>query len=240
MNKDKQSSLAKDVMQQLEQQKVPMRSRLYFVTLHAILVASASLILVFVAILVGVLVREIRIGRELGLQTFGQPGTQAFISAIPWLTVILVVVGGLALYRLIKRFDFSYRHGLFVTFASLVLAVGIITVGTIQLGVRDRIADIKPLRPLSSLRNFADERRETGVVEQITDQVIIIRTPDGREVTVQTDDQTRGLGEIQEGDIITVFGEAQGAVFDAFGIRPGEPSPAQNRPSVRGQRMHIR
>ncbi len=150
------------------------------------------------------------------------------LSALPWLFFAVVIACAAILYVLVRRFSLSYSHPLVYSMgAILLLAVG----GGIALGHT-------PLHPFlyDQARHdrlpFAGHMYRgyevphssnvaVGIILERTGSGFLLSERDGT-VTVIINEQTRlpREGLPSDGEVVSVIGERDDEIFQAYGIRP--------------------
>ena len=123
VEKDSEDEISKKIMEDINNQEIKMRPKLYFTLLTWALVASTTLFIMLSALTFLVAYRQISYGNNHNLSEFGAPGHADFIMALPWMAIIAGMLTFVAAYIIIKRFDVSYKYKLYVVLAALVVAV---------------------------------------------------------------------------------------------------------------------
>ncbi|MDX1765397.1 MAG: hypothetical protein R3313_00435 [Candidatus Saccharimonadales bacterium] len=220
-------SIEDNVMNQISSGDVKMKSKAHFVILNAILIASASLFTVLSAVFLSMSVRDVRLGRELALGEFGSRGEQEFLASLPWLMAGFGVIAVGAALLLVKHFEFSYRHKTTVIIATVLLAVLGLAGITSASGLHDKLAGAPPFKPLNTLQKVADEHRIYGWVQEVGEDYLSVKLPEGKIMKVKINEATKYARNNPPvaGDKVVIFGDINGGEYDfkAYGIRKGEP-----------------
>lgn len=170
---------------------------------------------------------------------FGQQGFMLLVMGSPWLLLSILGIFILLLYILVSQYSFSYRKPLVYSMIAVVFLV-IATASVIQyFGVHDRMQTFVEQRGtpgLAPLYKNHEEKRPTGIIRgtiaEVTGSGFLITTDRDEELSVSVTQKTKTPPRIQltVGTEILVFGDREGDIISAFGIKPA----TQNLPSRSG------
>lgn len=175
-------------------------------------------------------------------------GVRAFVPmlfALPWMLVLALVVFAVALFLLVKKYAFVYRHPLVY---GVVGVAGVFLVGGMllaQLNVHERFGraarsgalpfggglyreyDAPPMRYL-----------HPGIVSSSTATGFTLITPRERMLMVQYDGVSTGTSMTwKDGDAVMILGERTGDVIYAQDVRRIDDARMRDRMSRRGRPM---
>lgn len=210
------------VMDKIDKGEIRMHSKMYFWALSILLVASTTIFVVASAIMFSLARRDILVGRNLGLHEFGPKGQSEFISSMPWLILIFGIIAVIAALLLVRKFEFSYRHGFYTVLAVVLVSVISLSLLASATGFDERAGRLPPLKPLQTFSRYAENRRLAGRVIEIDNSYrhALVADSSNHEVSLEWNDTTRFMHDdnIELGDEIVAFGEYRGDTFIAFGI----------------------
>ena len=242
MVKEVKSKIKNSVMKQIHNQNVHMHSKFYYVLLNIVLIVSVAGVLLLGAIFLSIFARDVNVARQLDLPAFGAPGVQEFIWRFPWAVTLLTVMAGVSLYWLVKKFSFSYRHGLFSLIGAIVLSVIGLSIVMSSTGIHDRFTGRGPFKPLATYENLADESIYAGKIVSVEGVELQLETNNGNYTVVLTHDTRRPPErDLNVGDEIWVIGELQDGIIRAKGIKfgankfPGKTKGMMNRHEINAE-----
>lgn len=229
----RQTKMSKEIMEEIESNEVQMHSKVYFQVLQVALIGVAGLFIVVSALTMIVVFRDVKYGEELGLRGYGQQGYTDYVQALPWLAIVLGLLGFLIAYTLVKRFDFSYKHRYYTIVGALIFAVAGLGVVFAVTGTDKPFIETGPLRGLHTLSDeYAKRNVVAGEVVYIETSYVTILSVEQKKVEVYYSEDFRGNKEALEvGDNVYAFGEQKDGKFEAYVIRKGrKPRP----PHIKG------
>lgn len=122
MKNNHNKSIEHQVLEAIKEGKLIMKPKWHFV-LRAVLRVLAILILFFILVyllnFIGLVTHE----KEFNILDLSPRGMHAFMTAIPWVIVLLSMFLLLVFYILVKKYAFVYRKPLLYGFFGLVLVV---------------------------------------------------------------------------------------------------------------------
>jgi len=204
------------VMDKIRKDHISMRPRIYFI-IGSFLFAAG----LFFAIIMAVFFVNVAVFRFSGHSPFvflcmGRPGLGPFISSVPWLSLLVSVLGMTSGLLILKRYDFSYKNNYLLIVIGLVAMV--LTSGFILSTLRfnEKISEEKFLRPFYR-QKYLSSGWVIGKVEDTEADFMKVVTPGGKHVSILIDEDTEFFpGEdIEVGDTVYVVGEWEGDKFKA-------------------------
>lgn len=237
VKKKQQRDVGGKVMDKIRNQKITMRSKLYFKFLTVLLVISSALFIVLSAIMGTIAYRQVILGRGLNLGEFGRRGNAEFIATLPWMAITVALLTLVIAYVLVKHFDFTYRHKIYVVVAALLLAVISLATIFMNTNIGDKAGGLAPFRPFHTFSRFSEEHQLSGTIIEKDDDHIVLLSKD-KKITIHLEDTLKGPKfDYEVGDEVTVFGDWESEdSFDAYGLRPGNMD-MMPRHRVNGMRL---
>lgn len=218
-SKTKTTDLTRQVMNQINTGKVTMRPKAYFIAGSLLLGLGFAGVLVSGTMFTALSSYHFRTFGSLQFLRFGPAGVGPFINAVPWVPLLITILSFYGGLKLLKRYDISYKKNF------LALAIGLIFATIIVGLIIDRLDAHRPLRQFAPAKplfrqHFVHKQYIVGQVTGTAEQEYSVATPNGQQVTVQTNDSTHyPFGQdIQIGDTVHVVGHWQEDVFQAKGI----------------------
>lgn len=212
MNEKQKPSLAEQITKDIQDQKLHMRPKAYFVVggiaLSIGLLASMALTLFFFS----VVLYRLRVHQPFSY--LGHGGVGPFIENVPWIPILVAVLGISFGIWFMRKYDFSYRH----TFLWIAVGVvsGVVLFGVLldRAGIPDQARAIRFLQPVMHER-FSGETWVSGKVVEVGDPSFLLTTPSGNdfviiwdkdtivrpEVPLRTGEWAQVLGAREEGNI---------------------------------------
>ncbi|MDP3964262.1 MAG: hypothetical protein Q8Q20_01200 [bacterium] len=234
------TSLADKISQEINSKKISMRPRAYFVAGSVALGVGLAAAAAVTAFFIGVVVFHFRVHTPLTFLDAGQRGFGAFIQQIPWLSLVVAVVGISGGLYLMRRFHVAYHYafwGIAVGFITTVAVSGIIIDAT---GVPGKAREASPLKSFFQ-QKYSDDYWIVGVVEQNANgERLQITVPGGESVIISITEKTRIVPpiDIVAGEVIRVIGDREENFFEAEYIRHGpvpRGGPFHYYPKVKGE-----
>jgi hypothetical protein len=238
MDDQPKKSISEQIIAAARSGKLKMRPKWHFV-LRAILwsagVAAVVLALLYFFSLLAFIARETGIWMA---PIFGWRGILIFLTSLPWLLVLLVLVFIAVLEVLVRRYAFAYRLPLLYSALAVLL---IVVVGGILLArtplhemlshcpQNGRFAgappqsDIRPPCPAGIYRDLGPRRFENihyGTIGSFDGKNFVLLNRQEEKLTIIVTRKTRlPFGEdFTEGDKVVVVGDRQGDQVEAFGV----------------------
>lgn len=231
----KQTKMTKKIMQDIEDKELEMHSEIYFKVLNLALVAVSGLFLILSALLISVVVRDIKYGDELGFRSLGAHGYGEFLQTLPWLAIIFGLLTFLITYTLVKHFEFTYKHRLYTVVGALIFAMAGISLILASTGIEGAISKTGPFKELRTFTQFSEENIVSGEIVATGEKTMTIFTRENETVEVVLDDDYHVMRtEPKLGDTVFVIGEWNNGVFEVHGVRSGRrPTPPHMRGSMK-------
>jgi len=156
MSKDIKN-ITEDIMNQIEQGKIKMKPRIYFIIGSILTFIGLVSSLIVSTFLFGLIRFSLRIHGPMGEYKLDQ-----IMSNFPWLTIVFAIVGLVLGVELIRQYDFSYKIKTWSIVVSFVLAVMIAGWMIDVVGVNDTLLQRGPMRGMMS-NYFNDNNIQPGM-----------------------------------------------------------------------------
>jgi len=216
---EREKDLSKEIMQQIDDENIQMKPRVYFVLGSLFLSIGLIGLIGLTIFFVNLVIFRLRIHAPFGFLSFGSLGMSAFLKTFPWIFFILTFFslgGGVYLFR---KYDFSHKQDLLRI--ALISFIVILSLGLFAdfVGVNERVGRIKPMQKIYQ-EKYVNDNWLVGQVSKINNNDYMIVTPFREEIKVNLTEQTIfRLGKsIGVGDSVKVIGEWKDKVFYAKGI----------------------
>jgi len=223
------NSVRAQVLDQIKDGSVKMRSRAYFVLRTVLYILGAVLVLLLAIFLESFILFSVQRTGAWFMPGFGFSGWGIFLTSFPWVLLLLVLLFVFILEALVAHFHFSYSKPVVYTILSL---VGIVVAAGFFLrasSLHNFLLDksYEGNLPLAGpmYQHYAaegDERILIGELQAVTENEVTIRTVEGEILQVRIDEQTRmGRGvEYLEGTVVAIIVDYDNEQMTALGIRP--------------------
>ena len=243
MTQEQHNSIRDNVLSAIEQGKVKMRPKWYFVARAALFtvgVLCAALLLLFVGSFVVFLLHQNGVWFA---PAFGRLGVKDFLFALPVVFLFLVIGLVILLEILIRRYAFAYHRPAIYSVVAVVFFLGIGSVAIAQFQLHEMLlmqARNNQLPVAGELyRQFGVPRAEhvtPGIILQRNEGGFIMRDPFGEEYIVIIVPETRLPygAEFDVADYVVVLGHRVNRIINAEGIREIKP-----RPSLFKEKQHM-
>ncbi|MFH0853023.1 MAG: DUF5666 domain-containing protein [bacterium] len=224
MNDKPKPTLADKISQEITEQKIHMRSKTYFVLGSLALGAGLAGVFLITMFFIGIIFFRLRVHAP---HVYLRPDLGSlgpFIQNMPWLPLIVAVVGlGLGIW-LLHKYEFSYKKawkGIMIGFVGAGLVTGFVLDAT---GLPDQARELEIFRPLIE-QDFSGDQWVLGKVSELDDEQITIVQPNGQTVIVLYDDQTvfRPPIQVQLNEFVRVIGDLEDGKYLAEDIIHGQP-----------------
>jgi magnesium-transporting ATPase (P-type) len=155
MSKDIKN-ITEDIMNQIEQGKIKMKPRVYFIV---------GSILTFIGLVSSLIVSIFLFGLiRFSLRTHGPMGEyrlDQIMSNFPWLTIVFAIVGLVLGVWLIRQYDFSYKIKTWFVVMGFILAVMVAGWVIDSVGINDTLFQRGPMRGMMS--NYFNNNIQHGM-----------------------------------------------------------------------------
>lgn len=225
-----QFSLKDRVMASVKSGQLKMRPKWYFILralLLAVGVALAALGGLYLASLL------VFIAHETGISTvpvFGWPGIMLFLTSLPWVLILLVLLLIVILELMVRHYSFAYRLPLIYSSLGVLLLVGAGGLMVAFTPFHGMMANCPPLGgpPPCAMGVYGDldpgrhNNIQRGTIARISGRNYIITNRNQEELLIVVSSRTKlPLGsDFEVGDKIVIMGEREGFRVEALGISP--------------------
>lgn len=219
---DNQSSSVIDrVSKAIDDKRIHMRPRIYFILGSVLLGVGIVAALVVAVFFFGVVIFRFRVNGPLLLQWGTAAGYRPFFEAIPWLPILIAVLGITAGILLLRRYRLSYRHAVAGIAAGVAVAAVVLGIVTDTTGIPEAAENVRIFQPFVHHR-YEGSGWVVGVVDKVDDPTIDIRYPDGIIVlTITNETVIRPDAPIMTGEIVRALGEREDGQIKAEWIDHG-------------------
>lgn len=223
MNQDNKP-LADRISEQIKSNKVKMKPRGYFLAGSLILGIGLAGVITVALFFIGVMVFRFRVHAPFEYLRLGSGGLTPFFHNLPWIPLLISVIGILAGLYMIKRFNIGYRYAFFGVAIGFVVTLAVFGLILDVAGLPEKVQDVQPFQSFFQ-KKYQGDNWVVGLVESIDEDQLIIIQPDGIRILITTDNNTtiKPPIEIKAGEIIRVIGCIEDDQFVAEAIRHGEP-----------------
>jgi hypothetical protein len=237
MDHKNDNPLKAKVLAAIESGKVTMRPKWHFVLKAALMVAGTVFLTLALVYLVSFIIFAMRESGAWYVTPFGLHGLRAFLTAAPWVLIVVAAAIFVILETLVRRHAFAYRRPLLY---SVIAVMALVTLSSFAVART-------PLH--SGLHRRAEERRlpvgggfyrgygakeardvHPGVVVKFIDSGFELDAPRMGVVPVLVSPATRYIpdGRISIGEYVVVFGPMADGQIRAFGVHSA-PAPSYRR-----------
>lgn len=221
-------SLNQKVLGVIEAGAVTMRPRWHYVLKTLLAVLGFIIVLLTGIYLASFIIFVLRRSGILEVPMFGLSGWYAALLSLPWLLVFMAVLFIILLEILVRRYAFAYRQPLLLTLLGIAAVVTMTGYVAARTPLHRHIAVFAERRQLpiahGMYRDF--ERRPLkniypGKIIILVPQGFEMQNPDNERLIVRITSRTRlpRKADFSPGDMVVVFGQKQGVVVDAMGVR---------------------
>lgn len=234
---EEHNDIAEAVLRKIRARELTMRPRLYFLLRLLALAALAFLVLAISIFILNFILFSIRLNNHDALFNFGIRGALEFLEYFPWALFALDIVLAVLLARLVRQFQFGYRHAALSVLLGLVAFIALAAVAVDRgTDVNDRLyarADQDDLvAPLGDVYRHAWRlpAPDSGFcrcrVVAVSGNTLTVRDARGTStlsVVLPAGDADATSSGLHPGDLIWVAGDWDNGVIEAFGIRKLQP-----------------
>ncbi len=212
---EKMPNLVPDVMGQIKERGVQMRSRRYFVFISILLGlgVGSAIVTAFISAVIAFVYLFILLPSGM----VGSAGFRVLFLYFPWLPLILAIAGIYFGTRLLRRVGTTYRRTTLSIGIMLVAIVGVFATATGYVTVRERWHESSHFTMLFPRLARIGSGWVLGVVESANVQDgFIVKSVEGESITVVNRSDTKIIhGEVAIGKPVRVIGRRQGDVLTA-------------------------
>lgn len=237
---DIQKSIKEGVENAIKTGTVKMKSKAYFITKGVLLAVGLGVVALLVIYMVSLVFFALRVKGVWFTPVFGTESIGPFLTAVPWILVLVVVLFIGLLELLVKKYSFGYRNPLLYSALGVIVFVFLtgflVAKTTFHRAIYERAQDNRlPIAGPLYRGLHPDPKHEVhpGRVVEINEKGFTLEIHTGDILDVIVSSRTRlPLGSNYEaGDTVIVLGdlEMETLVLDARGVRviteelPGRP-----------------
>ncbi len=231
------NNLQEDILHKIKAGEIDMKPKWRFV-LEAGLWLSGLLVALLVTIyLISFVMYFLKESGLIFAPGYGFRGISLFVISSPWVLIIMSLVFIVILYFLIKRYTFSFRQPLLFTMIGIVVCVIIGSIFIQQTTIHERVHRFTQRHELPGFLPLYREalgRQPEGLVAgtiiELKEGGFVLETEEKSLLNVVITDKTRigrGLIQFRSYDRVIVFGDQDGDIVNAFGIRPQDKKEKQ-------------
>ncbi len=231
---DNNNPLRNKIMEAIQAGHVHMRPRWQFVVIAILSSIGAFVLLLVLIYTVSLIVFSLRESGAWFLPAFGGRGWFDFFRSLPWFLISVLVLLGLVLEFLVKKYSFVYKKPILISVAGIMLLMAFGGFGLAQTSLHAQMAflarhNVLP-EPLMGLykppfRLRPDDVYHGRIVARTNDGFILSDRGESTTTVVITRHTRLPFGEnFEPGDAVVVIGDSIGTSTDsdtieAFGIR---------------------
>jgi hypothetical protein len=218
-----------DILKKIKSGEVDMKPQWHFVLKSLLLVLgviTAALLIIYLLSFVLFALRQSGVGF---IPIYGFRGLSMFIMNSPWLLIASAAGLVVVLQLLVHKYSFSYRQPLLYSTIGVIMLVllGSFIIDQTQFQSRMRgFAENRNTPVFSSLYLGIDEGRPGniifGTITEMTEKGFVIKSDFGETLDITITDATRQPQHktyVTNEDVL-VFGDREGSVVTALGVRP--------------------
>ena len=231
---DNNNPLRNKIMEAIQAGDVHMRPKWQFVLITALGVLGASILLLSLIYTVSLIVFFLRESGAWFLPAFGARGWFDFFRSLPWFLIAMLVLLGLLLELLVKKYSFVYKNPILISVAGIMFLMIFGGFSLAQTPLHAQMAflarhNVLP-EPLTGLykppfRLRSDDVYHGRVTERTEDGLILSNREFSTTSVVITRRTRLPYGEdFVPGDAVVIIGDLIGTstgaqIIEAFGIR---------------------
>lgn len=229
MNNDPQkSATVKKVLNEIKNDQIKMRPRVYFVLKGILVIFGIFLVAFFTLYLISFILFALRASGVWYLSSFGFYGFRTSFVLLPWLLILIAIILLIILEILVKHFSFAYHRPILYSILGIIIftLLGSFIIDKTQFHPRLFQKAQEERLPIMGkfYRDLGIEKDHNvcrGIVLEITNNSFQIKTPRGKVLDVNITSKTQfpdGI-DIRKDDIVIVLGERDNNKIQAIGIR---------------------
>lgn len=239
--KQKLKSVAESVTNAIEANEVKMRSRYYFMARTGLWVFGSLLMIGLSLYLVSFIAFVFRGNGLHLLPQLGPKGWVLFVTSLPWLLILSVLIVFGLLHVLSTKFSFVYKrplvHSILLGIILLVALGALIGQSTLHDRMYER--NKKERLPFAGglYQGAIGDRPGTtvGKISEYSETSFILIARDGTPYAVSITNETRTpRKELTDGMTVIVIGEYEDETIEAHGVRPFDSTRAIPNPPYTG------
>lgn len=223
------NELKNNLIDKIKAGDINMKPRWHFVLRSLLIifgVITASLVVVYLLSFVLFTLRQSGVGF---LPLYGVRGISLFVMNSPWLLIGSAGITFIALQLLVHKYSFSYRQPLLYSVMSVIALVLFGAYAIEQTPMHQRLQEITKERNVpvvgAMYRDVMERQPElvtVGYVTAVTESGLEIVSREKEQLSVYISNATKQKPDslYQTGDIVMVFGDRDGEIIEALGIRP--------------------
>lgn len=226
-------SIKERVLEKIKDGKVAMHSHAYFSSKHIFQVTVLVMVLASLMLLMSFLIFVFRTGGQIFFPWFGVRGVQAFVSSVPWLLIVLVLVGLYGAELLLRKYRFAYRTPMLFILGVL----GIVSILGGFLLSQTSLHDNLLLRARDHRLPFGEglyrnyglgegfKHATLGTITSLSVDGCGLVDFKGEQIYVRFTDAISDfvVAHLYIGDRVVVLGDRKGSSIEAFGIKKLSP-----------------
>lgn len=227
-NNLQKSSTVKKVLNEIKNDQIKMRPRVYFILKGILIVFSVFLVAFFALYLTSFILFALRASGVWYLPSFGLYGLRSSFILLPWLLILIAIILLIILEILVKHFSFAYHRPILYSILGILIFTlsGNFIIEKAQFHPRLFQKAQEDHLPVMGkfYRNLDIEKSHNvcrGIVLDITNNSFQIKTPRGKilNVNITSETQFPNGTDIKKDDIIIILGERDNDKIQAIGIR---------------------
>lgn len=208
-------SFADKITQSINERKIKMHPKVYFIIGSGMLGVGLAASVCAAAFFVGVTLFRFRLHRPFGF--LGAPnGFEAFIGNMPWVPIVLALVGITFGTWIMRKYDFSYRHAFIGIAGGFVSSLLVFGIAIDAVGLPERAVDLTLIRPFIE-QSYSNDTWLIGVASDVNNDRFNLAIPRGDVISVyfRADTVIEPSVPVQDLEWVRVVGEWKDESFNA-------------------------
>lgn len=221
-------SREENILEKIEQKKIKMKSKQYFVLKNFAYLFGLILFFLFIVFISSFILFEIHFTGVGELTSFGWRGFGAFVTFFPWLLFLLVLLLIVVLELVAQRFSLVYKKPLVYSLLAILVFVSVFAFIVFKTPMHPAL--FKGARQGKFLfinpfyrEEFLQKPGNTfmGKVLVLTNNGFVIEDERGEEFEIIISPKTLTLFEqgLEEGDLVLIMGDRIDTFIEAIGIK---------------------
>jgi hypothetical protein len=228
MNKKNISQFSKDILEKIKDEDVKMKPKAHFVLKSVLYIVASSVVFLFIVYLSSFIVFFSKMHGVEHAPGFGLVGLQIFLTSLPWLLVLGVLLLIVVLELLVRHFEFGYRKPILYSLFAVVLIVslgsGVLAKTSFHNSLHERSLEHRLPVGAGLYEGYIQRQQGNifrGEVEEVHEHGFELESHFDEELFVEIDESTRirPPGEVEEDDLVVVIGKRIGDKIIAKGVQ---------------------
>ncbi len=220
-------SLKESILEKVTTGKVHMRSKWYFVMRSVLLALGLFVVFGILLYLLSFIMFMLQQSGVWFAPQFGFMGVRILFGALPWIIILIVLIGLGVLEYLVRKYSIGYRTPLVYSGLGIIAIVVVTSLLVKQAPLHEQVyervheGNFSVMKPLYKGIEHLAEEVHPGIVQEITEDGFFLLRKDDVLLQVSTSTNTHFpfFEFFEEGDPVMVIGTVDGDTIDAQGVR---------------------